>query len=226
MKKKEKDAQSLRAELFARYPQLTPCQSAFDSALTELLACYRRGGKLLVAGNGGSAADSEHVAGELMKSFLFLRRPDQDMVRQLTLLFGEEGTRLADILEGAFPVIPLTTMPAVTTAYANDVEPDACFAQMVNGLGRAGDVFLGITTSGNSRNIVLAIMTAKARGMRTILLTGRSGGVCRGIADVSICVEEEETFKIQELHLPVYHTICAMLEAELFQEKPISLLKN
>lgn len=219
MKKKEKDTQELRAELFARYPQLHSCEGEIDAAFAELKSCFLGGGKLLLAGNGGSAADSEHIAGELMKSFLFLRQVEEKTVQSLETLYGGKGTRLAAVLEGALPVIPLTSMPAVTTAFANDVEPDACFAQMVNALGTPRDVFLGITTSGNSENILLALMTARAKGMRTVLLTGGDGGVCKGEADISVCVPEKETFKVQELHLPVYHALCAMLEAELFLEK-------
>ena len=150
MKKKEKDTQELRAELFARYPQLHSCEGEIDAAFAELKSCFLGGGKLLLAGNGGSAADSEHIAGELMKSFLFLRQVEEKTVQSLETLYGGKGTRLAAVLEGALPVIPLTSMPAVTTAFANDVEPDACFAQMVNALGTPRDVFLGITTSGNS----------------------------------------------------------------------------
>lgn len=219
MKEKQKNAQELHEELFARYPKLNSCSESFDTAFTALLSCCRRGGKLLIAGNGGSAADSEHIAGELMKSFLFLRKPDQKTACQLETLYGEDGVQLARVIEGAVPVIPLTSMPALSTAFANDVEPDACFAQMVNGLGQKQDLFLGISTSGNSRNILLALMVAKAKGMTTILLTGDSGGLCREKADIVICVDETETFKIQELHLPIYHALCAMLEAELFQEK-------
>lgn len=219
MKKKQKNAQELREELLARYPKLNSCTEDLNAAFTELVSCFRRGGKLLIAGNGGSAADSEHIVGELMKSFLFLRKPDRETACQLETLYGEDGVQLARVIEGAVPVIPLTSMPALSTAFANDVEPDACFAQMVNGLGQRQDLFLGISTSGNSRNILLALMVAKAKGMTTILLTGGSGGLCREKADIVICVEETETFKIQELHLPIYHALCAMLEAELFQEK-------
>lgn len=219
MKKKEKNSKELEIELFVRYPQLRVCEEDFNAVLMEMKACFIRGGKLLIAGNGGSAADSEHIAGELMKSFLFLRKIDEKTAGRLAQLYGEKGIHLTEVLEGALPVIPLTSMPAVTTAFANDVEPDACFAQMINGLGTPRDVFLGITTSGNSKNILLALMTAKARKMKTILLTGGDGGVCKKEADLTICVPESETFKIQELHLPVYHTLCSMLEAELFQEK-------
>lgn len=219
MNRKIRTSQEIQAVLFERYPQVRICEEDFNAAFFALLACFRQGGKLLIAGNGGSAADSEHITGELMKSFLFARNPERSTVENLRALYGEEGTWLSNQIEGALPAISLACMPAVSTAFANDVEPDAAFAQMVYGLGRREDVFLGITTSGNSRNIVLALMMAKAKGMTTILLTGRNGGICKKISDISICVQEVETFKIQELHLPLYHALCAMLEAELFQEK-------
>lgn len=219
MKRKMRNPEDIRAELFHRYPVLECLEEAFERAYQMLLSCYRRGGKLLIAGNGGSAADSEHIAGELMKSFLFLRREDQNVRQRLQNLYGEAGERIAKVMEGALPAVPLTSMPAVSSAFANDSEPVACFAQMINALGGEGDVFWGISTSGNSENILLALMVAQAKGMDTILLTGRTGGKCRAVADVAICVPENETFKIQELHIPVYHALCAMLEAELFREK-------
>lgn len=219
MKKREKNVEQLRCELFERYPELDVCKKDIELGYEALLECYKNGGKVLIAGNGGSASDSEHIVGELLKSFLFLRRPNSQMADQLKNQFGEEGAKLADVLEGALPAIPLTSLSAISTAFANDTEPKAVFAQMVNGLGRKEDIFLGISTSGNSRNILLAFMTAKAKGMKTVLLTGGTGGACRKIADITICVPEEETFKIQELHLPIYHTLCAMLEYALFEEK-------
>lgn len=218
MKKKVLDAGGLRQELFARYPQLLACQDAIDAAYDALLRCYRSGGKVLVAGNGGSAADSEHIVGELMKSFLFHRKLDSALTQELTRLYGKDGEALIAQLEGGLPTIPLTSMPALSTAYANDTSGTACFAQMTQSLGREGDVLLAISTSGNSQNILLAVMAAKARHMTAICLTGRSGGKCRGLADICICVPEDETFKIQELHLPVYHALCAMTEASLFEE--------
>jgi len=219
VKKRSRNATEIREELFSRYPQLEFCAETFDRTFQELLRCFRQGGKLLVAGNGGSAADSEHIAGELMKSFLFAREPDSDTVHRLESLYGDDGRRLSKVIEGALPVIPLTSMPALSTAFANDAEPDVVFAQMVNGLGKPGDVFLGISTSGNSHNIKLALMTARAKGLMSVLLTGGDGGVCKSLADVTVCVPEKETFKIQELHLPVYHALCAMAEAELFVER-------
>lgn len=219
MNTKVKSALDLQTELFIRYPQLENCRDAIVSCYQELIKCYQRGGKLLVAGNGGSAADSDHIAGELLKSFLFRRELQRDFLEELEAHFGEKGKKLSQLLEGAYPVISLTSMPAINTAFANDVEPTAVFAQTLNGLADERDVFLGISTSGNSKNIILALMVARAKGMKSILLTGGNGGEGREIADITICVPEHETFRIQELHLPIYHALCAMVEAELFEEK-------
>ena len=219
MKRKDKNAVELFEELLQRYPKLSECQADIQKTFGALIDSYRSGGKLLVAGNGGSAADSEHIIGELQKSFLFYRKIDLNLYQNLISLYGEDGESLASTLEGAYPAVSLTSMPAISTAFANDVNATACFAQMLSALGKPEDVFLGISTSGNSENIRLALMVAKARGMTSVLLTGETGGVCRDLADISICVPEKETFKIQELHLPVYHALCAMLEAELFEER-------
>lgn len=218
MKKKEKTAFELEEELFRRYPQLN-CRREFECAFESLLHCYRAGGKLLVCGNGGSAADAEHIVGELMKSFLFNRKTDKEFNDSIRKQFGDEGRALADKLEGALPAIPLTSMPALTSAFANDVDAAVSFAQMTYGYGQKGDVLLGITTSGNSRNVLYAMMAARSKGITTVALTGGNGGKCRELADITICVPETETFKIQELHLPIYHALCSMLEAELFEEK-------
>lgn len=219
MKRKEKNTTQIFQELFIRYPILQNCQNDIMCAFDELLACYKRGGKLFVAGNGGSAADSEHIVGELLKSFLFLRKIDCELKDNLFKLFDKEGEKLADVLEGAFPAISLTSMSAINTAFSNDSDPSVSFAQTFNGLASKQDVFLGISTSGNSKNIIYSLMVAKARGIKSIVLTGGNGGRCKEIADITICVEEIETFKIQELHLPIYHALCAMLEAEIFEEK-------
>ena len=154
-----------------------------------------------------------------MKSFLFNRKIDSDFESRLITEFGETGSDLASKLEGALSAIPLTSMPALTSAFANDVDAAVGFAQMLYGYGRPGDAFIGISTSGNSKNIVYALMAAKAKGISTIALTGGTGGKCRELADIVICVPESETFKIQELHLPVYHALCSMLEAEFFEER-------
>ncbi len=219
MKKKEKNSVQLKDELFERYPQLISCKSGFIKAYECLKNSYSSNGKLLVAGNGGSAADSEHIVGELMKSFLFNRKIDGDFETSLAEQFGETGIQLAQKLEGTLPAIPLTSMPALTSAFANDVDAAVSFAQMIYGYGNKNDVFLGISTSGNSKNILYALMVAKAKGIASVALTGGTGGKCKELADITICVPESETFKIQELHLPIYHALCSMLEADFFEEK-------
>lgn len=216
MEEKAMTAREIQTQLFTRYPRLNPCKEDVLAAYQTLLCCYRVGGKLLVCGNGGSAADAEHIVGELMKSFLFPRRIETAFQKTLTQLYGNEGKYLSEKLEGALPAIPLTSMPALSSAFANDVDGETVFSQMVYGYGAPGDVLLGISTSGNSKNVLLALMTGKAKGLKTIALTGGTGGKCKELADIVICVPENETFRIQELHLPVYHALCAMLEAELF----------
>lgn len=219
MKKKEKTSIQLMGELFERYPKLEICKEDFKKAFECLKDSYLSGGKLLTAGNGGSAADSEHIVGELMKSFLFNRRIDSEFEKELGEIFGDDGKALAEKMEGALPAVPLTSMPALTSAFANDVDAAVSFAQMLYGYGQRGDVFLGISTSGNSKNIIYALMAAKAKGIKSIVLTGGNGGRCAELADIVICVPESETFKIQELHLPIYHALCSMLETEFFEEK-------
>ena len=219
MKKREKNPKELEKELFERYPQLNVCSESFHTALECLKDSYRKGGKLLVAGNGGSASDSEHIVGELMKSFLFNRKIERSVEERLVDNFGSKGADLAAKLEGALPAVPLTSMPALTSAFANDVDAAVGFAQMLYGYGNSNDVFIGISTSGNSRNIIYALMVAKAKRIPSIALTGGDGGKCKELADIVICVPETETFKIQELHLPVYHALCSVLEAEFFEEK-------
>ena len=204
-------------ELVDKYPSLSACIDSVRSAGEVLLKVFHGGGKLLVCGNGGSGADSEHIVGELMKEF-YIRRPLKEAEQAALKKVDPAGEKLAKCLQGALPAITLTSNIALSTAYANDTSGTACFAQMTQSLGREGDVLLAISTSGNSQNILLAVMAAKARHMTAICLTGRSGGKCRGLADICICVPEDETFKIQELHLPVYHALCAMAEASLFEE--------
>lgn len=213
---KEMNSAQLRDELFRRYPQLKPCEGAIRDAHAALLRCFRNGGKLMTAGNGGSAADSDHITGELTKSFLFKRPVDAELASKLKELYGEDGASLSENLEGGLPAIPLTCMNAANTAFANDTDPKSSFAQLVNSIGKKGDVLIAISTSGNSENIVKAIMVAKAKGITSIALTGESGGKCRNLADICICAPEKETFKIQELHLPIYHALCTMVEADIF----------
>lgn len=206
------------SDLMERYPMLYVCKDEIYAAYSVMKTAYEDGKKVLVAGNGGSASDSEHIVGELMKSFLFSRKISCKDEDELIRLFGEEGKALAGHLEGSLPAIPLTSMPALSSAFLNDVDPLLVFAQILYGYGVSGDVFLGISTSGNSQNVINAMMVAKAGKMKTIGLTGRTGGKLNNICDVIIHVPEDETFKIQELHLPVYHALCAMLESNFFEE--------
>lgn len=219
LKAKTMDSKQIREELFQRYPRLRSCEEEFDEAYRALLGCYKSGGKLMVAGNGGSAADSDHLTGELTKSFKFSRKVDADLEKRLVGLYGDDGRELASRLEGGLMSIPLTQFAGANTAFMNDVSPEAAFAQLAQVFGRPGDVFLGISTSGNSKNILLALMAAKARGVTTIALTGETGGKAKGLADINIRVPETETFKVQELHLPVYHALSSMVEADLFEPK-------
>lgn len=216
MKLKQMSPIEIERRLFERYPELESCREDFEKAYGVLLECYSNGGKLLVAGNGGSAADSEHIVGELMKSFLFKRKIDGQFEQRMGSLFGDAGKKVSEKLEGALPAIPLPSMTALTSAFSNDVDAAAAFSQMVYGYGRPGDVLLGISTSGNSENVIDALMVAKAKGLATVALTGETGGRCRELSDVTIRVPKTETFEIQELHLPIYHALCAMLEAEIF----------
>lgn len=213
---KVKSSTDIYEELFARYPVLEPCRADIKAAFEMLLASYKASGKLLLAGNGGSAADSDHISGELTKSFMFKRAVPKDLEESLVGLYGESGKELVGSLEGGLAAIPLPTFNASNSAFSNDTNPAVAFAQLVLALGRSEDVFLGITTSGNSKNIIYSLMVAKAKGVKSIALTGGTGGKCVGLADVCIVVPEKETFKIQELHLPIYHALCAMVEAELF----------
>lgn len=202
--------------LIERYPVLKPCREDILNAYYLLEDAYAHGNKLLVAGNGGSAADSEHIVGELMKGFVQQRKPDDSFRKRLQEEDEELGSVLADSLQGALPAIALDGHPALSTAYMNDCEPLLCFAQQVNGYGKAGDVFLGISTSGNSKNVLYALTTAHAKGMKVIGLTGAKSSKVEQMSDVCIKVPQAETYMIQELHLPVYHCLCLMLEDRFF----------
>ena len=203
-------------ELLERYPELKEQRDNILAVYKVLEESYVNGGQLLVAGNGGSAADSEHIVGELMKAFIKPRKLQDDLQNKLKTVDDKLGTVLADNLQGALPSIAVTGHVGLSTAYLNDCNPLLSFAQQVNGFGREGDVFLGISTSGNSENILYALVTAKAKGMKTIGLSGRDGGKMKEFCDEIIIVPEKETFKIQELHLPVYHALCLMLEERFF----------
>ena len=207
---------SILNDLVSRYPQLAICKEDVAKVFAVLSESYHNHGKLLICGNGGSAADAEHIVGELMKGFKSPRHLDEVSQRQKKNVDNGLGNLLAKNLQGALPAIALDGHPALTTAYINDCNPLLCFAQQVNGYGREGDVLLGISTSGNSQNIIYAAVTAKAKGMKVVGLTGAKDSKLSEFADVCIQVPETETYKVQELHLPVYHCLCLMLEEEFF----------
>lgn len=204
--------------LVNRYPVLNSVKDEIVEAYFLLVESYKNEGKLLIAGNGGSAADAEHIVGELMKGFKLPRKLNENFTDKLISENEELGTVLAESLQGALPAIALDGHPALSTAYMNDCEPLLCFAQQVNGYGKAGDVFLGISTSGNSKNILYAATTAHAKGMKVIGLTGAKDSKLTQMSDVCIKVPQTETYMIQELLLPVYHCLCLMLEDEFFGE--------
>ena len=203
--------------LIERYPVLSKCRQTISDAYQCMEECFSRGGKLLIAGNGGSAADAEHITGELMKGFAKARKPDKLYADALKETDAELGAVLAEKLQGALPTIALDGHLALSTAYMNDCEPLLCFAQQVNGYGKQGDVFLGISTSGNSKNVLYAATTARAKGMKVIGLTGARESRLFHLSDVCVRVPETETYKIQELHLPLYHCLCLMLEESFFK---------
>lgn len=202
--------------LIKRYPVLDTIKQDIQKAYEILEQSFLCGRKLFVAGNGGSAADAEHIVGELMKGFKNPRYLNDEYKKNLINIDSDLGSVLANSLQGALPAIALNGHPALTTAYINDCEPLLCFAQQVNGYGNKNDLFLGISTSGNSKNILYAAVTAKAKGMKVIGLTGAKENRLSELSDVCIKVPETETYMIQELHLPVYHCLCLMLEERCF----------
>ena len=202
--------------LVERYPSLDFVKDDIVAAYLLMEEAYENGGKLLVAGNGGSAADAEHIVGELMKGFKLSRKLEAGFAEQLVAENVELGGVLAENLQGALPAIALDGHPALSTAYMNDCEPLLCFAQQINGYGKPGDVFLGISTSGNSKNMLFAATTALAKGMKVIGLTGAKDSRLMDMSDVCIKAPQTETYMIQELHLPIYHCLCLMLEDKFF----------
>ncbi len=204
--------------LVAKYPDLDDCLDDIQAAYELLRDCYTAGGKVLFCGNGGSAADSEHLVGELMKGYLRTRPVPPEVRQALSDAFPEQGAYLADHLQGALPAISLVSQTALLTAYANDVAADMIFAQQVYGYGNAGDVLVGISTSGNSSNVLHALRVARVTGLRTLGITGASGVAMNALCDVTIRVPWEQTTDIQERHLAIYHALCAMLEDKFFTD--------
>lgn len=216
MKKLSSELEKHVALLMKRYPKLNEIQNSIIEAYFVLQNAYENKGKLLIAGNGGSATDSEHIAGELMKKFKISRPISKEFADKLQEIDPERGAVLAKNLECSLMAIPLVAHEALTTAYINDVDGFGVFAQQLLGFGKSGDVFLGISTSGNSKNIMNATVVAKALNIKVVGLTGADGGELAQIADVAVKVPENETYMIQELHLPIYHCWCLMLEEYFF----------
>lgn len=205
--------------LLERYPVLEAVRQDIMEAYLIMEECYEKGGKLLIAGNGGSAADAEHIVGELMKGFKLSRTPEKAFVEKLKQIDAVRGAKLGQDLQGGLPAIALNSHPSLNSAYLNDVEGLECYAQQLYGYGKEGDVFLGISTSGNAKNVMYAAIVAKAKGLKIVGLTGVNGGELASVSDVSVKVPEIETYRIQELHLPIYHCWCLMLEDNFFGEK-------
>lgn len=183
-----------------------------------IMHAFYENGTLLLAGNGGSCCDAQHIAGELMKGFL-LKRPLEDAQKDALAEYGEEGKLLAEKLQGGLPCIVLSDMTGLISAFANDVDAQMVYAQQAHVYAKKGDVFLGISTSGNAKNVYYAAVAAKAKGARVVALTGEGGGKLAEIADILIDVPEKETYRVQEMHLPVYHCLCAMIESSLFDRE-------
>ena len=199
-------------EMISRYPALKSCKSDIMEACNAIVNCYSNNGKLLLCGNGGSCSDADHIVGELMKSFENRRPVDNDIQYGLKSVSHERGAYIAEKLQYALPAISLNVHTALISAISNDVEPSLVFAQQIVGYGEKEDILMAISTSGNSQNIVDAVITAKAKGLTVIGLTGQDGGSMRQYCDITICVPSDSTPDIQELHLPIYHTICRMVE--------------
>jgi D-sedoheptulose 7-phosphate isomerase len=203
-------------ELVQRYPGLEKCKADIYKAYQLMKKSFESGGQFLAAGNGGSAADSGHIVGELMKGFVKKRPLAPDFIQKLKAVSPADAEYLAKNIQQGLPAVDLSAHAALITACINDIGGDIIYAQQVCGYGGEGDVFMGISTSGNAKNILYAMIAARARGLKTIALTGGSGGAIKEYADAAIIVPETETFKVQELHLPVYHALCLMIEDRFF----------
>jgi D-sedoheptulose 7-phosphate isomerase len=204
------------AEMLNRYSQLASLEEPIKKAAETIIETYKNGGKVLVCGNGGSCSDADHIVGELMKSFEGRRPLSLPLQEKLKQLSPETGAMLAEKLQQGLPAISLTVHAALITAIANDISGEVIYAQQVLGFGKQGDVLIGLSTSGNSQNVIDAMIVAKAKGMTTIGMTGETGGKMKEWSDILLNVPERRTAYVQELHLPVYHAICMMIETEIF----------
>ena len=205
-------------DLLNRYPQIAECADTLQEAVCAMIACYKNSGKILLCGNGGSCADCDHIVGELMKGFL-KKRPlcsgEKEKLMNNSPLLDDA---LLDKLQGGLPAIALPSITALNSAFCNDVDPELIYAQAVLALGRKNDVLIAISTSGNAKNVFAAAAVAKGLGITVIALTGKTGGILKECSDICITVPENETYKVQELHLPVYHYLCAAVENEFFKQ--------
>ncbi len=205
-------------DLMKRYPALDVCRESIKQAVDTICESYRNDGKLLACGNGGSASDAEHIVGELMKGFILKRPIDDALYERMKAICPNEADYLHDNLQGALPTVSLMNAVALNSAFANDQAPDLAMAQQVLGLGNPQDVLVGISTSGNSANVIYAVQMAKVKGIKTIGLLGGRECKLKSLCDIAICVPEQETYKIQELHLPVYHLLCMAVENEFYDK--------
>ena len=208
--------QIILEDLIKRYPALEPLSDKISDAGQSMISCYENQGKVLVCGNGGSCSDSDHIVGELMKGFEHKRPIDEQLKSKLLEVGGERGQFLSEKLQIGLPAISLTAQTALITAVANDNDASVIFAQQVVGYGNGGDILIAISSSGNSQNVLDAILVAKAKGLKVIGLTGESGGKMKGLCDVLINVPGKRTASVQEYHLPVYHALCVMVESHFF----------
>ncbi len=203
-------------ELMERYPQLEACKESIVSAKDAIIDCYEKQGKMMLCGNGGSCADCDHIVGELMKGFLKLRPMSDAQKAEMKKNCPELEDEALSQLQCALPAISLPSITALNSAFCNDVDPALIYAQPLMSLGRENDILIAMSTSGNSKNVVNAAKVAKGLGLKVIALTGATGGKLKDLADICICAPETETFKIQELHLPIYHYLCAATEEYFF----------
>ena len=205
-------------ELINRFPSLCDCKEDIKKAVDAIIDCYEKGGKLLLCGNGGSCADCEHIVGELMKGFLKKRPLDGSKMEEMKRNCNLVNDEMLEKLQGGLPAIAIPSITALNSAFCNDVDPELVYAQPLMSLAKENDILIGISTSGNSKNVFGAVKVAKALGIKVIGLTGKTGGKLKDTADICICAPETETFKIQELHLPIYHYLCAAVEEHFFAE--------
>jgi len=203
-------------KMLNRYSELKSLEESIAKAAELIIDAFKNGGKVLVCGNGGSCSDADHIVGELMKSFEGHRPLNEELQKKLIQLSPERGNMLAEKLQQGLPAISLTVHNALITAIANDINGDVIFAQQVTGFGNKGDILIGLSTSGNSKNVIDALIVAKAKGLITIGMTGETGGKMKDWCDILLNVPETRTAYVQELHLPVYHAICMMVENEIF----------